>query len=97
MLVHQMFVGHDQDGGIIPGRDKLLLTGQARLPSALLTADFEDFDPVANLGQVMHSDRTRASLRGAVEGFMLQRVDELLMIQNVCGCHATNTVGREPG
>ncbi|HET8580158.1 MAG TPA: hypothetical protein VFL31_04095 [Nitrospiraceae bacterium] len=79
MLVHQVFIGHDEERRFVPGRSEFLHTGQAFLPSASLASDLERFHQVAKLRSVAGFDRSWTPWRPARDWFMLERAHELLM------------------
>ena len=59
--MHEMFVGHQLKGGVVPGRGELLLPCETRVPTAPLTAQVECLHSIARLGLVDRFDRPRAS------------------------------------
>lgn len=74
--MHEMFVGHDEQGGLIPGRCTLFMAGDPCVPTASLAPHFERFHSIPCVRQVRGVDGTSAPRLQAAEGLVLQRADE---------------------
>jgi outer membrane protein len=79
LLMHEMFVGHQLKGGVVPGRGELLLPCETRVPTAPLTAQVECLHSIARLGLVDRFDRPRASGMLTADGFVLECAHEKSM------------------
>ena len=74
--MHEMFVGHQLKGGVVPRWGELFLPRETRVPAAPLTAQVECFHSIAHLGLVERLDRSRASGLLTAEGVVLECTHE---------------------
>jgi hypothetical protein len=77
--MHEMLIGHDQEGGIIPGRGEFFSAGQAVFPPAPLAAQTKGFHPIPYLRKIggLHWAGTAGCL--ARQRLVLKGADELPM------------------
>ena len=74
-----MFIGHDQQRGLIPRRCDLLQAGYAGLPPTLLASQCEGLDAVEGLRQIAHLHQSGTARPAAGDCFPLQGSHKLLM------------------
>src|SRR2546430_1367196 len=80
-----MFIGHFLQRRFVPRRLELLPSGDTVLPPAPLARELERLDPIVHLGEVHRLHRARAPRSPARNRFMLERSDELLMLEGLLG------------
>jgi hypothetical protein len=72
LLMHEMLVGHDEQGGVVPRRRELFLPGQLRFLPASLAVQVKALHPVMQLGGIRCLHGARALGPSAREWFMLK-------------------------
>jgi hypothetical protein len=79
LLVQQVFLGHAQQRGLIPGRRLRAAAGESSRPSATFTPDLERLHTIVGLGKIDAFNRSGAAGLSAGDGLVLQRVNEQAM------------------
>lgn len=77
--MHEMLIGHDQESGVIPGRDRFFAAGQAVFPPATLAAQGERLHPIPYLREIGDLHRTGTARSTAGSRLVLKGTDELPM------------------
>ena len=87
LLVHQMFVGHSQQRGVIPVKYRRCFAGQPLMPSTLPACQRKDLDAVMELREVDNLYQTGTARNPAGNLIPLQRLDELPVSRLFFGGH----------
>jgi hypothetical protein len=77
--MHEMFVGHDEESSVVPGRGQFFPTGQALFPPATLAAQTEGLHPVPRLREIGGFHRAGTARRMTRQRLVLKSTDKLPM------------------